>query len=111
VVLSAANRVAYEAHQYGFFPSPPGDTSHPYGGMDAAGLRAASYAKWGYILDPGQTYTAPVLLGEFGDSTETDWLVNLEAYMRDLDLDYTYWPLNGGPKANGDSEPYGLLED
>jgi hypothetical protein len=50
-------------------------------------------------------------MGEFGEASQTDWLTNLEAYMRELDLDFTYWPLNGGPKPSGDSEPYGLLED
>jgi endoglucanase len=111
VVLDVPHKLAYESHQYSFFPSPPGDFRNPYGGMDAAGVKAASYAKWGYIMDAGQPYTAPVLLGEFGDSSQTAWMDNLEAYMRELDIDYTYWPLNGGPKASGDSEPYGLLED
>ena len=79
--------------------------------MDAAGLKAASYGKWGYIMDQGQPYTTPVLLGEFGSSSQNAWMDNLEAYLVELDMDYTYWPINGGPKASGDSEPYGLLED
>ena len=39
----------------------------PYSGMDAATLASASHAKWGHVMAPGQPYTAPVWLGEFGD--------------------------------------------
>jgi aryl-phospho-beta-D-glucosidase BglC (GH1 family) len=111
IVLSTPGKVVYQAHQYAFFPSPPGDTSHPYGDMDAAGLEAASHGKWGYIMDPMQPFTAPVLLGEFGESSQTTWLTNLESYMTKLDMDHTYWALNGGPKASGDTEPYGIFEE
>jgi aryl-phospho-beta-D-glucosidase BglC (GH1 family) len=111
VVLSVPNKLAYEAHQYGFFPSPPEDTSMPYSGMDAATLASASHTKWGYIMDPGQPYTAPVWLGEFGDSGESTWMSNLGANMTQLDQDYAYWAINGGPKPSGDEEPYGLLQD
>ena len=111
IVLERPNRVVYQSHQYGFFPTPPGDFENPYGDMTAAELEQASNDKWGYILEADQPYTAPVLLGEFGADSQNAWLSNLEAYMRKLDIDFTYWPLNGGPKASGDSEPYGLLED
>jgi endoglucanase len=111
IVLEVANRVVYQSHQYAFFPTPPGDFQNPYGDMTAAELEQASHDKWGYILEPGEAYTAPVLLGEFGADSQNVWLDNLEAYMRQIDIDFTYWPLNGGPKASGDSEAYGLLED
>ena len=67
--------------------------------MSAADLKAASHAKWGYIMDPGQPFTAPVLLGEFGSSDQWAWMANLGAYLRELDMDWTYWPLNGGPES------------
>jgi endoglucanase len=111
VVLERPNRVVYQSHQYEFFPSPPGDYQNPYGSMSAAELEQASHDKWGYILESGYPYTAPVVLGELGAASQTEWLTNLEAYMQKTDIDFMYWPLNGGPKASGDSEPYGLLED
>jgi endoglucanase len=111
IVLEVDHRVVYQSHQYAFFPTPPGDFEHPYGDMTAAELEQASHAKWGYLLEAGQPYTAPVLLGEFGADSQNEWLSNLEAYVAEIDVDFTYWPLNGGPKASGDSEPYGLLED
>jgi endoglucanase len=111
IVLEVDHRVVYQSHQYAFFPTPPGDFEHPYGDMTAAELEQASHDKWGYLLQAGRPYTAPVLLGEFGAESQNAWLSNLEAYMAEIDVDFTYWPLNGGPKASGDSEPYGLLED
>jgi hypothetical protein len=56
---------------------------------------------------------APVWLGEFGDSGGSDpgWLNKLGATLGATDADWAYWPLNGGPKASGESEPFGLLED
>jgi hypothetical protein len=62
-------------------------------------------------MDPMQPFTAPVLLGEFGESSQTPWLMNVEAYVQELDMDFTYWAVNGGPKPSGDTEPYGLFEE
>jgi len=109
IALQPANKVAYMSHQFPTFPVFPGDTSLAYGDMTAAQLKTASRTQWGYILDPGQTFTAPVLLGQFGAPTQTAWLTNLEAYMRELDMDFTFWVLNGGPKASGASEPFAIL--
>jgi hypothetical protein len=79
--------------------------------MSDAQIQSASNDKWGYILDPGQAFTAPVFLGEFGDASQSTWLASFESYARDLDVDFAYWPINGGPKPGGGSEPYGLLDD
>jgi aryl-phospho-beta-D-glucosidase BglC (GH1 family) len=117
VELDVPHKVVYEAHQYGFFrpgfPAIPGIGPATYGSMNAAGLSSASRQQWGYITDPGKPYTAPLWLGEFGDSASSDpaWLNNLAAYLRTLDADYAWWALNGGPKAAGGDEPFGLLDD
>jgi endoglucanase len=111
IALQPPNKVSYEAHQFATFPPYPGDTSVSYGEMTAADLKTASKAQWGYILDPSQTFTAPVLLGQFGATTQSAWLANLETYMRELDMDFAFWVLNGGPTANGAAEPFAILAD
>jgi hypothetical protein len=117
IVLKTPSKVVYSSHQYSFFrpglPAIPGTTLGTYLAMDAAQLKSTTHRQWGYLTDPGQPYTAPVWLGEFGDSAQADptWLTNLAAYLRDTDLDWAYWAVNAGPKASGDPEPYGLLED
>jgi endoglucanase len=116
VVLSVKNRVVYSAHQYAFFrpgiPAIPGGGGN-YESMSAAELADTSRRQWGYLAEPGQPYTAPVWLGEFGVGASADpkWLTNLAAYLRDTDADWSWWALNGGPKAAGGDEPFGLLDD
>jgi len=117
VVLDVPGKVVYESHQYGFFrpgaPAIPGLGGPTYSTMTAAELAAASRKQWGYLTDPGKPSTAPVWVGEFGDSAGSDpgWMNNLGEYLRALDADFAYWALNGGPKAAGGSEPFGLLDD
>jgi endoglucanase len=117
IVLTVPNKLVYEAHQYGFFrpgaPAIPGLGGPTYQTMSAAALAAASRQQWGYLTDPGKPATAPVWLGEFGDSAGSDpkWMTNLAQYLRSLDADFAYWALNGGPKAAGGEEPFGLLDD
>ncbi len=113
VALSAPRQLVYSVHQYGFFrvgmPAIPGLGGPTYAAMAAAEYVAANRKQWGYLLE-GE---APVWMGEFGDAADSDpaWLTRLAAYLTETDADWAYWPLNGGPKASGDSEPFGLLED
>jgi endoglucanase len=117
VVLAVPGKLVYSAHQYSFFrpgaPAIPGIGGPTYAAMSAADHRAASERQWGYLTLAGRSHVAPVWLGEFGDGASSDpkWLTNLAAYLRETDIDWAYWPINGGPKPSGDSEPYGLLED
>jgi len=69
---------------------------------------------WGFVLEEGQPYTAPVVLGEFGTSRSDDFWRALVRYVAERDLDFAYWPLNG-QKWNHDEgklveETYGLLD-
>jgi hypothetical protein len=51
--------------------------------------------KWGFLLEEGHNYTAPVWLGEFGESTRGNYWLNLMKFLSDWDIDWAYWPLNG----------------
>lgn len=80
---------------------------------------------WGFVLEDGQDYTAPVWMGEFGNAKRGEYWVNLMRYLSDRDVDFAYWALNGRKwltakvNAQGDwveydepkwsSESYGIL--
>jgi hypothetical protein len=51
--------------------------------------------KWGFILQDGHEYTAPVWLGEFGDNTRGNYWLHLMKFLSEWDVDWAYWPLNG----------------
>lgn len=109
--LSIPNRLVYAAHNYAFI----GPTALPptYGDMDWETFSATMDEEWGYIIEEGQPYTAPVWMSEFGasfDSENQRWFDHIIRYLDDGDFDFAYWPLNPGPKASGEDEPYGLLE-
>ncbi len=110
VVLDVPGRLVYAAHNYGFI----GPTlSTTYGEMDWPTFEAQMDLEWGYVVEEGHPYTAPVWVSEFGESGELDsspWFDNLIRYLREGDFDFAYWALNPGPKPSGEDEAYGLLE-
>jgi endoglucanase len=104
VRLSVPNRLVYSTHEYGetIYPQP--------------WFRALSYPKnlpsvwdkyWGYIV---REEIAPVLIGEFGTRYETkkdkQWLTELQRYIQQNDLSWTFWSLNPDSGDTG-----GLLQD
>jgi len=58
--------------------------------------------QWGFMLEEGYDYTAPVWMGEFGETTPGNYWDNLMKYFSHRDIDWAYWPLNG--RAYKDSE-------
>jgi len=74
-------------------------------------------AKWAFLLERNEV---PVWLGEFGTNGisvtdsfwsevgEVTWWRHIIRYIRDHDVDYAYWALNGD-KA-GEDETFGLLK-
>uniref|UniRef100_A0A7S4UK49 Glycoside hydrolase family 5 domain-containing protein n=1 Tax=Alexandrium monilatum TaxID=311494 RepID=A0A7S4UK49_9DINO len=69
---------------------------------------------WGFVLEEGHDYTAPLLLGEFGTDKQDDFWQGLIRYITEKDLDFAYWPFNG-QKWNYEKgwfieETYGLLD-
>lgn len=77
-----------------------------YGGYDV--FAAELDDRWGFLLnDDGGV---PVWVGEFGNADDEDSLYweYLMRYMRERDVDWAYWSLNGEKRPH-EPESYGLL--
>jgi endoglucanase len=117
VVLPVANRLVYSPHDYAF--------DHP-SGVSASDLATDLGDEWGYILNQGQSYTAPIWVGEFGTcntsascvsgaSDQGGWFAGFAAYLNDADIDWAYWAINGTEASGtgrtlGAPETYGVLD-
>jgi endoglucanase len=124
VKLSVANHLVYSPHDY----------SSTNGGAasfaDYNAFKAAMDSAWGYIVTPGQTYTAPLWVGEFGTnhntatidagpldaspSASTAWWGWIRQYVAEKDLDWSIWALNGTQGSGygrtfGAEETFGVL--
>ena len=114
VRLKVPDRLVYSAHDYP--SSHRGDRSYE----DYA---KAVQTKWAYLRKESDT---PLWIGEFGtcqeprcvDSSDPKeegfWFRNFIRFLRETDLDWCYWPLNGTQLSGhtrrfGDREDYGVL--
>jgi endoglucanase len=111
VALSVANRLIYEAHDYGYWHS--GLTSY-------TDYKNAITPKWGYLVTG--TNPKPFWIGEFGtcntastcvnSSNNTDlgyWFSFVTAYMQAYSVDWSYWGING-TESTGSGRTYGATE-
>jgi len=65
---------------------------------------------WGYLV---RENIAPVWVGEFGadEGGETDtWFLHLLRYTEELELGWSYWPLDGAKEDINNEETYGILQ-
>jgi len=62
---------------------------------------------WGFVLEEGQPYTAPVWMGEFGYLNDGVYWLNFMRYLADRDVDFAYWAINGKKYASGFISPDG----
>jgi endoglucanase len=119
VVLTVPNRLVYAAHDYSWWHKPE-DYKTP------EALEKAVYNRWGYILEPGKPYTAPVYISEWGGCTQpnqkgeacakenVDFVSAFAAYLHKHKIDWAYWLLNGTQssgykRTKNEVESYGLL--
>jgi len=73
------------------------------------GILAPTYAvmswnldnQWGYLLEDGHDYTAPVWIGEFGGNVAGNYWINLMRYLSERDVDFAQWALNGKKWTTG----------
>lgn len=107
-------RLVYAAHNYGYIgPKHNGDETTSsgqtrYRDMDEKTFYETIEKEWGYVVEPGKFYTAPLMVSEFGAHFETAgdadkvWFKRLVNYMAKKKLHFAYWPLN--------PEGYGLVD-
>jgi endoglucanase len=109
VKLKVADRLVYSPHAYNI-------DQHPFASYDE--LKQVYDARAGFLLhtEPG----VPLWVGEFGTcqtlncGANSDWFVMYIRYLKENDLAWSYWALNGtqssGAGRKYDSvETYGLL--
>src|ERR1700761_1379261 len=105
VRLTIAGRLVYSPHAYNI-------SNHPFSGYDE--LKQAYDARAGFLLhaEPG----VPLWVGEFGTcqtldcGANSDWFVMYIRYMKENDLAWSYWALNG-TQSTGASRKYDSTED
>jgi hypothetical protein len=56
---------------------------------------------WGFALDHGTPYTAPVWMGEFGHNVRGSYWLNFVRYLSKRDVDFAYWAINGKKYGEG----------
>mmetsp|Transcript_48003 Transcript_48003/g.124878 ORF Transcript_48003/g.124878 Transcript_48003/m.124878 type:complete len:608 (+) Transcript_48003:35-1858(+) len=64
--------------------------------------------RWGFMLSWGDDGGVPVWLGEFGTSSDSLYWRHTMRYLREHDVDWSYWSLNGEMRP-GHEESFGLL--
>jgi hypothetical protein len=62
---------------------------------------------FGFLLKEHEAYTAPVFIGEFGTSEDSEYFQHVVSYMASRDLDWAYWPLNPVRPRGGSIQPNG----
>jgi endoglucanase len=109
VQLSVAHRLVYSPHAYNM-------DGHVYAGYED--LKQAYGARAGFLLHAEPA--TPIWVGEFGTcqtlqcGAGSDWFTLFVRYLKDNNLSWSYWPLNGTQSSGGGrkydaSEDYGLL--
>jgi len=111
IVLSVPNKLVYSTHDYKWF--------HPTINWNDESERVYRRYKrtldkwWGFILEENQPYTAPIWVGEFGTGHDAGslnyWWKCLLRYMKENDLYFAYWPIDG-TQSRGDGREFGAEE-
>ncbi len=111
ISFSIPNRVVYSIHDYSWF--------HPQF-QDYEEMKKDFDYLWGFLLEDGKPWASPVWIGEFGicsndpscvedSSAGGFWFLNFIRYLKENDVDWAYWPLNG-TMANGETRVYGSVD-
>jgi len=109
LVLKVAQRVVYSPHAYAF-------SGHAFQNYEE--LRQVYDARAGFLMHSEPPI--PLWVGEFGTCQTLDcgdnsqWFRWFIEYLRERDLSWSYWPLNGTQSSGvsrkyGEVETYGLL--
>lgn len=57
--------------------------------------------QWGFALEEGQPFTAPVWMGEFGYLNHGPFWLMFMRYLSSRDVDFAYWAINGIKYSEG----------
>jgi len=101
IKLSVPHRLVYSTHDYSW--SQPSMTKEQ--------LHAHLDSRWGYLLEEGKPYTAPIWVSEFGEyhdgrNFKHGWWPDFLAYMEAKDVDFAYWRCDG-TESRGTSRVFG----
>jgi len=110
IQLNQTNKLVYEAHNYEW----------DYTITTYQSFKSTLDQSFGYIMTEGQSYTAPVWLGEYGtchtsvscvDSSQGQglWFQFIVQYIEDYDMGWAYWAVDG-TQSSGDGRTYGAEE-
>lgn len=133
ITLSIEQRLVYSVHDYGPDMHPQMPWCQPNSTAETAeACRSVWDQAWGFIAREG---IAPVYVGEFGtpngfrsgvdiaprrfaedhaSNNQSLWFSHLVDYMKELQVSWAYWPLNGDRPAGGAGQAavpdwYGIL--
>ena len=115
VTLNTANKVVYEAHDYGYWYSGLSGYSNWYNDI---------YSNWGYLVTGSNPQ--PLWIGEFGtcntastcvsstsNSQNGYWFGFEHQFLWEYSVDWSYWALDGTTESDntgfGTVETYGIL--
>lgn len=111
ILLDVPNKLVYSTHDYKWFHlginfnSETEETYQRY--------KTKLDRNWGFLLEEGQSYTAPIWVGEFGTGHNEEglnyWWTCLVRYLKEYDLDFSYWPIDG-TQSRGDGRDFGAEE-
>jgi endoglucanase len=104
LTLKVPNRLVYSPHAYA-------SAAHTFGSY--AEMKQAYDERAGFLLE--KKPEVPLWVGEFGTcqtlecGSNSQWFVWFVQYLREKNLSWGYWPLNG-TQSSGDSRTYDTLE-
>ena len=103
IQLDVANRLVYSFHFYSWQPN--------VARMDTyENMRADLDSKVAFMLEEGHDYSAPLWLGEFGTSSDSDYWKFLIQYLGErTSIGWSYWAYNGYKTTPDDDESFGIL--
>jgi endoglucanase len=99
LTLSIPNKLVYSAHDYSWSQSASSYTE----------LKTILDENWGNLVTENKPYTAPVWVGEFGENTASQWWGWFTQYLRERDLDWGYWSVDGEQRYH-EEETFGIFE-
>lgn len=105
ITLDTANKLVYSFHYYSWQPDVARMDSYE-------NLRDDLDKNIGFIIQEGQKYTAPLWLGEFGTSDNSNYWKYLIQYLGERpQISWAYWAYNGYQHTPDDNESFGILNN